>query len=106
MACPEVTAENVSRILELAEVAKDNTTELDTLLNMAAAADFSVAAPVLTAMLTESETDAVKAAVIAAYSGGIVAWGSHSQRFGRTMGQTPVMLHRLSEKRICEQMMN
>ncbi|MEC8382546.1 MAG: hypothetical protein VXZ96_19625 [Myxococcota bacterium] len=105
LACPEVTAENVSRILELAEVAKDNTTELHTLLNMAAAADFSVAAPVLTAMLTESETDAVKAAVIAAIQVALL----RGDRIPRDLvGQWVKLCDAapIERKRICEQMMN
>ena len=64
--CPTVSSENVNRILALAEQAKDSSTEFHTLLNMAAAADFAVAAPMLTAMLTEDNPKSVNTAALGA----------------------------------------
>lgn len=64
--CPSVSEANVLRILDLAESAKDSPTEYHTLLNMAAAADFSVAAPALTAVLKADSSMSVQRAALGA----------------------------------------
>ena len=64
--CPTVSPDNVMQILALADEAKDLSTEFHTLLNLAAAADFAVAAPALTAMLSEANPKSVHTAALGA----------------------------------------
>ena len=102
--CPTVSSDNVMRILALADEAKDHSTEFHTLLNLAAAADFAVAAPALTAMLIEANPKSVHTAALGAIQVALL----RGDRIPRDMvGQWVELCDSapIERKKICEQMM-
>lgn len=71
--CPSVSAENVERILSLAEASKGSEADYHTLLNLASAADFSVAAEALTVVVSsETSSNAEQKAAIGAIQIGLL----------------------------------
>jgi hypothetical protein len=67
LGCPTVSADNVQRILSLADASKGSEADYHTLLNLAGAADFSVAAAPLTGVVSsESSTQSQQKSAIGA----------------------------------------